>query len=330
MLVVLRLGHAEPVTKRIFEYGFYPVELLGRLRQEFHAFGFEFLVGLPAVCCIECAGAQRALLDESDHRGHVLLLQLRTGRQLHENNLEAGLAFGRNREPTEAVGHGLVGVYLKAELVDVKIFGHVLIEDKDTGMRHPLNHFLLLGDCTHRLDRVGGLPLLHSCCVSVQSAKAGKEAEWRKDNVPGRPISEYSSDFALVLARRSSGHGTELVAEGAQAGVSNLHADFGDRHFAQCQEPLGMLHAQPCQVIVWSLAEGGSEQAVKVKSRQARLAGSLVKRYLGVIRGGEKVLRAAEPPECLVMEKRAYGSLRHGSNDSGQQLVAALFLKFSF
>src|SRR5260370_732468 len=89
----------------------------------------------------------------------------------------------------------------------------------------------------------------------------------------------------------------------------------------------------PCAAvsgIVWSLAEGGSEQAVKVKSRQARLAGSLVKRYLGVIRGGKKVLRAAEPPECLVMEKRAYGSLRHGSNDSGQQLVAALFLKFSF
>jgi hypothetical protein len=30
------------------------------------------------------------------------------------------------------------------------------------------------------------------------------------------------------------------------------------------------------------------------------------------------------------MEKRAYGSLRHGSNEAGQQLVAALFLKFSF
>ena len=59
MLVVLRLGHAEPVTKRIFEYGFYPVELLGRLRQELHALGFEFLVGLPAVCCIEYLMGQR-------------------------------------------------------------------------------------------------------------------------------------------------------------------------------------------------------------------------------------------------------------------------------
>src|SRR5260370_20816864 len=114
-LVILRLRHAEPIAKRVFKYGFDPVELLRWLRKELYALGFKFCVGLAAICGIESASAQCALLDETDNRGHILLLQLRPGRHLHEDDLKARLALGRHSEPTKAIRHGLVGVYLKAQ-----------------------------------------------------------------------------------------------------------------------------------------------------------------------------------------------------------------------
>ena len=67
---------------------------------------------------------------------------------------------------------------------------------------------------------------------------------------------------------------------------------------------------------------------MEVECRKARFACSLVERDLCVIRTGKKVPGTAQPSKCLVMQKLAYSSLRHGSKDAGQRLIAALFFKF--
>src|SRR5579871_1639097 len=146
-LHVFWLGHAEPVAKGIAEHGFHAIELIFGRRKKFHAFGLHLFVRLATVSGLEYSRAECAFLHQPADEFHVLRLDFlyvgafkRRWRHLHENNLEIGLALGTHREPAETVRHGLVHAYFKPKFIDVKILGYVLIENKDCGMRHALNH----------------------------------------------------------------------------------------------------------------------------------------------------------------------------------------------
>ena len=62
-LVILRLGHAEPVAERIFKDRFHAVELIFWFGDKLHAFGLQFFKGLAAIGGLEGAGAEATFLQ---------------------------------------------------------------------------------------------------------------------------------------------------------------------------------------------------------------------------------------------------------------------------
>src|SRR5262249_7218648 len=111
----------------------------------------HLFIRLAAIGSLKNSGAKRAFFHQLADRLYILransvgAAEFRDGRShLHQNDLQIGLAFGANGEPTETVGHGLIHLHVKAQLVYIKVFGHVLVDHKNGRVRHALNHLCSL------------------------------------------------------------------------------------------------------------------------------------------------------------------------------------------
>src|SRR5579864_8961658 len=209
-LHVLGLSHTEPISKGIAEHGFNAIKLIFWRRKKFYAFGLHFFVGLAAVGGLKHSCAECAFLHQPANGFDVLRLDFLHGgafkrrrRHLHENDLEIGLALGAHREPAETVGHGLVHAYFKPKFVDVEIFGYILIENKDCGMRYALNHASSSVSFRHPgftiVNKTEDARLLYSCCLCAVS---GEVARGNQHDLPGLLKAEDTPDLTLVLGRR--------------------------------------------------------------------------------------------------------------------------------